>query len=195
MDEFNLSKFKKYKELLLKWQKTINLISPASINNIEQRHFIDSSQIAPLIKKDDKVVDLGSGAGFPAMVLSILGINNLTLIESDERKCLFLKEVARVYNLNVFIENMRIEEFSQKYPKQKFSVVTARALAELSSLLDYAYPLLLENGRCIFLKGEKADDEIKFALKKYSFHVEHIQSKTDLKAKILVLSNIKKLSK
>ena len=191
MQKTNLEQFNLYKELLIKWQKSINLISPASISQIEIRHFLDSAQIYDYINEDAAVADLGSGAGFPGMILAILGINT-TLIESDQKKCLFLKEVARHYKIHPQIICSRIEDFSKQNIEKKFDVITARALTSLIQLLDYATPLLKENGKCIFLKGEKADLEIIEAQKKYMFHVEHIPSKTDANGKILILSKVKK---
>ncbi len=193
MQLIDLKKFELYKNILLKWQKSVNLISPNTINEIETRHFLDSAQIYDYIDPSAQIADLGSGAGFPGMILSIMGASDITLIESDQKKCIFLNEVARNYKISPNVFCSRIEDFSKNHPEKKFDIITARALSSLAQLLDYAYPLLKNNGKCIFLKGEKSDLEILEALKKYMFHVEHILSTTDDNGKILILSSIKKL--
>jgi 16S rRNA (guanine527-N7)-methyltransferase len=190
MPKIDLDLFKKYENLLLKWQKAVNLVSPNTLNNLTQRHFLDSAQLAKHIPHNAKIVDLGSGAGFPGMVLSIMGFD-VSLVESDSKKCTFLKEIARHYNLSTPIYNVRIENFTEENPNIKFDIATARALTDITHLIEYALPLLKNNGQCFFLKGEKWEEEVKNAQTKYMFHVEHIQSETDSKAKILILSDIK----
>ena len=155
--------FSIYRELLQKWQKAVNLVAPSTLSDIENRHFSDSAQLYRYIPKSAKtLVDMGSGAGFPALVLAILNqvnqgsLKNIYLIESDTKKCLFLKEVIRQLNLPVTVLNQRIESVQNI----QADVITARALAPLSELLKLARPFICKNTICLFLKGKTVNDEI-----------------------------------
>ena len=185
----DLNKFAIYEELLGKWQKSINLVGKSTLADMRRRHFQDSARLLPLIPNGTKVADLGSGAGFPGMVLAVLGVADMTLIEKDARKCVFLQEVARAYDISPCIINKRIEDFYEE--NKKFDIVCARALGSLDLLLNYAVPLLHTHSRCIFLKGLNAEKEIKTAQKHYMFHVEHITDPTGSGGEILILSDIK----
>ena len=122
-----------YKKLVLKWQKSINLISPNTVHEIWSRHIIDSCQFANLIvSRETSIVDIGSGGGFPGIVLAILGYHNLTLIESDNRKGIFLHEVARELSLPITIVSDRIEKVTIDSP----DIITARACASLEKLFE-----------------------------------------------------------
>ena len=149
------------------------------------RHFADSAQLYNYIDANDDIADIGAGAGFPGMVLAIMGHKKITLIESDQRKCIFLKEVARQTDVDVEIINRRIEDVDRK-----FDLVTARALADHDALLGFADHLSL-NGKALFLKGQKADNEIASAEKNWQFDLETENSRTDDQASILKISNIK----
>ncbi len=190
---------KKYDEILKKWQKSINLVSKNTLENSWQRHFIDSAQLYPLIPHEASIlVDMGSGAGFPGLVIAVIDSNPenrekrnpqnqnnvspllIHLIESDTKKTLFLKEVIRQLNLkNVIVHTQRIESVNDI----KADVITARALSALPQLLQWAQPFQKENTTCLFLKGEKVEDEI---LKvKHQLHIEKIQSISDQNGTIL----------
>lgn len=167
-----LAKFASYHSIMLKWQTKINLISAATIDEIWDRHFADSAQYFVLLSIDDKVVvDLGSGAGLPAIPLALMAhasdrTTNFHLVESDGRKAAFLVEAARIVgllNVNLRIHAQRAEKFATGALAGTADLVTARALARLSELLGYAQPLLAPKGRCIFLKGERAQAEIEEA--------------------------------
>ncbi len=190
------AKLIQYQELLLKWSKVINLVAPSTLPDAKIRHFIDSTQIIPLIPSDAKILfDIGSGAGFPGMVIAIecpqLSVH---LIESDTKKCSFLSTISRETDTPVIIHNRRIESVD-KLDGIKPDVITARALASLSELLSLTqqwwddYPQLT----LIFPKGAKANEEIIEAQKSYRFHVESTPSQTDPLAQILVLRNVEKL--
>ncbi len=164
-----LAKFVSYHTIMLKWQAKINLVSAASLDSVWDRHFADSAQYFSLLSVDDKiVVDLGSGAGLPGIPLAMIAHangrpTNFHLVESDGRKAAFLVEAARVaalLNVNTRIHAQRAEKFATGAMAGTADVVTARALARLANLLSYAEPLLAPTGRCIFLKGEQAQDEI-----------------------------------
>jgi len=179
--EKTLEKLKIYEDVLKKWQSKNNLISNSTINDIWDRHILDSAQLYPLISKQEQVVlDLGSGAGFPGLVLAILnqyegkGKWHIHLVESDARKCAFMQEVARLCQLNVKIHNCRIEQM----PELQADVITARALKETKTLLHYVQPFLKPDTVCLFLKGENADLELSWASNEYSFLVEKLPSIT-----------------
>lgn len=178
-----------YADLLIKWQAKINLVGPETIPNLWSRHFLDSAQLFPFFPQAiHRVMDMGSGAGFPGMVLAILGAPDMHLIESDTRKAAFLREVARVTETKVTIHAQRIE----KIPPLKADLVTARALAPLDKLLSWAEPHLLPEGHALFLKGKGADDELTQAAKEWNIGVERIVSKTDPSGLILHLKEVKR---
>src|SRR5882724_11473474 len=138
-----LERLRRYAEMLVKWQKSINLVSPESSKDLWRRHMLDSAQLQGFLPPEPQsLVDMGSGAGFPGLVLAILGVPNVHLIESDARKCVFLAEAARATSLEVgrnpIIHPVRLE----KVRDLRADVVTARACAPLTSLLAYAEPFL-----------------------------------------------------
>ena len=135
-----------YLILLQKWQGRINLVGPQTMLDPWKRHFFDSAQLVPLLPEGrPKVVDLGSGGGFPGMVRAMLSTADVHLVESDGRKCVFLREVARLTDTDVTVHNGRIESLQPL----RANVVTARALAPLEHLMDLAQPMLLR-GVCAF---------------------------------------------
>lgn len=179
-----------YHELLLKWQRKINLVSPSTIDNAWKRHFLDSAQLFPLLSDPEKsIFDLGSGAGFPGLVLSVMGATQINLIESDQRKCAFLSEVIRQTGSTAKIHNQRIETLPFR---GQAAVVTSRACASLRSLFGYAYPLLMEQGECLFLKGRGGAQEIEEAQQEWMFHVEQSPSLTDAEGCILRIRDLRR---
>lgn len=190
------TKLLKYAELLTKWSKVINLVAPSTVADAKVRHFEDSIQIIPLIPVDAKILfDIGSGAGFPGMVIAIERPDlSVHLIESDTKKCSFLSTISRETDTPVLIHNRRIESVDN-LNGIKPDVITARALASLGDLLALTrqwwenHPQLT----LIFPKGAKADSEIAEAQKLYGFQVESIPSQTDKLAQILILKNVQKL--
>lgn len=182
-------KLKIYYDLLLKWQSKINLISNDTIGDIFNRHFLDSLQIIKLLPKiSGTIVDIGSGAGFPGMVLAISGIRNIHLVESDSKKISFLKEVARLTKTEVLIHHSRIEEL----PETKASAVVARALAPLEELFSYAFPLVSHGAICLFPKGKKYSMEIEEAKKIWNFDYNAFPSITDPEGMILEIRNLER---
>jgi 16S rRNA (guanine527-N7)-methyltransferase len=173
--------------LLLRWSRSINLTAQADGGEIWRRHILDSLQLSPfLTRRSAPGIDLGSGAGFPGLVLAIATGWRFHLIEADQRKATFLREAARITSAPVTVHAQRIE--SLVLPRA--SVVTARALAPLPRLLELAAPFLDQNGVCLFLKGKTANDELTRARAEWHMQVSAIQSRTDSAACILQISEI-----
>jgi 16S rRNA (guanine527-N7)-methyltransferase len=162
-----------YAALLVKWQARINLVSAKTIDDLWRRHMLDSAQLLPLLPQGAKsLIDLGSGAGFPGLVLAILGHPEVHLIESDQRKCIFLAEAARAAGANPTIHNTRIESLEGL----SAAVVTARACAPLDQLLIYAQRFLWHGGNALFLKGAAVEEELAAARKNWQMEVERFPS-------------------
>lgn len=186
-----LSRLRSYAEILRKWQRAINLVAAESMADLWRRHMLDSAQLFPLLPSLTRnLVDLGSGAGFPGLVLAILGVGEVHLIESDTRKCLFLAEAARAVGLdpgrNPVIHCARIQDIRNL----KAGTVTARACAALTDLLAYATPYLRDDSICLFLKGAKVEDELIAARRDWNLTVERIPSRSDPSGTILRLSGV-----
>lgn len=146
-----------YESLLLKWSSSLNLVAKSTLSNIKPRHFDDSLQLVPFLKPADKIVDLGTGAGFPGMVLAMCGFD-VTLVDSDQKKCVFLENVSRETKTATKIVCSRVEEFVSD---QKFDIVCSRGVASLSKLIDISEHLVIKNhSKGIFLKGENVDIEL-----------------------------------
>ncbi len=184
-----------YAGLLRKWQKAINLVSGATLDDVWNRHFLDSAQLLPLLPSDDQggaghITDLGSGAGFPGLVLALLTGRAVNLVESDQRKAAFLGEVARATGCagRVQIHAARVEALRP----WEAPVITARALADLTQLLAWASPFLSTASVCIFPKGAKAEDELTAALRVWKMTVERVRSVTDPTGLILRLSHLER---
>ena len=181
-----------YETLVKRWSKSINLISTASVNTMWNRHILDSAQLYFNLPQKCRVwLDLGSGAGFPGLVISVLAKQfypalHVYLVESDKRKSVFLKTVIRELLLDATVINDRIE--SADVPKA--DVVSARALTSLTGLLAYAYPHIKEGGRCLFLKGKNWEKEVIVAQKKWSFDLKINNSITQKGAVTLELGGI-----
>ena len=147
-----IKKLNKYLTLLNKWQLKFNLVSHKSLNNIWNRHFLDSFQILKYIGKNKKILDFGSGAGFPGMICGICSSNDVCLVDSNKKKILFLNEIKKKLNLNnVFIYHARIENLSFK---NKFEVICARAVTSLENLMDFTIAFSNASTKFIFLKGK-----------------------------------------
>ena len=169
-------KFIKYEELLKQWSEKMNLVAPSTLSDIQNRHILDSAQLADFIPKNKKIIDLGSGAGFPGVVLAILGWD-VTCIESITKKTNFLNTLKKELDLpNLTIINDRIENIISKKPANPGDFVfTARAFAPLIKILDYTYKT---NCRLFLLKGREIQNEISTAKTKYKFDYELHPSKT-----------------
>jgi 16S rRNA (guanine527-N7)-methyltransferase len=189
-----LERFRTYHALLTKWQRAINLVGPRTLGDAWRRHFLDSAQLWPLVAEAAQgraatLADLGSGAGFPGLVLAIMAAGHgvpLTthLIEADQRKAAFLIEVARATGTVVMVHADRAESIGNAGIIAA-DIVTARALAPLADLLALAAPLLAPDGVCLFLKGAAVDDELTRARETWKMTVDRIPSRSDPSGTIL----------
>ena len=190
-----LQRLEIYSDLLIRWNKRINLVAPQSIEQLWERHFLDSAQIFGMIPVNTRLcADFGSGGGFPGLVAAILGAEltphtSFSMVEADQRKSVFLRTVVRETGIKASVFAGRIEEL----PKLNADVITARALAPLSKLLAYAEVHGQASTRCIFPKGERHRREIDEALENWSFDCKTYPSKTDADAVILVVGDIKRV--
>lgn len=191
LSEQHIEKLEIYTKMLLEWQSAINLVAPSTLPHIWQRHILDSAQLWPLITKQGQssfITDLGSGGGLPAIVLAICGAEHVTMVESDLRKSVFLREVSRETGLtNVTILNKRLEQTDS----QRTPFVTARALASLLQLVGWAKPFIVPGGVMIFPKGQDYQSEINELNEEFEEDfvgkIEVIPSITDDNAKIVMI--------
>ena len=152
-----IKKFQAYLTLLEKWQRRINLVSNSTLAEAWQRHILDSGQLAAHYPPQTKhILDVGSGAGFPGLVLAIMGGVTVDLVESDQRKAVFLSTVIRELGLPAKVHNQRIETM----PNLRPDVITARALASVPKLLNLIETQLHPDCACLFLKGSSVEDEL-----------------------------------
>ena len=176
-----------YANLLLRWNRRINLVGRHTEASLWERHFADSLQLAPLLPPGTSTgVDLGSGAGFPGLVLAIASGVHFHLIEADQRKAAFLREVAAAVSANVVVHASRAEDAEIGI----VDVVTARAVAPLKQLLRLSAPFLGLRSTALFLKGEKVDDELTDAEAEWQMKVERHKSLTDPRGMILRLTEV-----
>ncbi len=165
LDKAKLEKFKVYKDLLISWNEKVNLTSITGDYDIIMKHFIDCLEVIKYIEENKSVIDIGTGAGFPGLVIAIYFDKkvNVTLMDALNKRINFLENVVENLGLsNVKIIHARAEEFGIKEEyREKYDYVVSRAVAPLNILLEYGIPFLKVNGKCLFLKGNKFEDEIK----------------------------------
>ncbi len=185
-----LDAFDHYASRLERWSRAMNLVGRDSLGDLWRRHFWDSAQILPLLPAAEEgnrvIADMGSGAGFPGMVLAILGAGEVHLIEADRKKAVFLREVARDLGLDVRIHAQRIEALSGGFA----DIVTARALAPLDRLTTYAQALLKHGGKALFLKGQGVDRELTLISDIERMTIERFPSRSDPSGAILRIGGL-----
>jgi 16S rRNA (guanine527-N7)-methyltransferase len=196
--KFNVSretieKLNKYKDFLLSSNKSLNLIGKNTENHLFSRHFIDSAQIYDLIEDKSEIIDLGSGAGFPGVILKILMDNNkisgnITLIDKSPKKCKFLQDLSDKLGLTLKIVNLKVENFKFN----KISTLVSRAFKKTVDTLDILSKNNEKIRHIILIKGKTYQQEIEEAKKKYTFDVEKFRSITSDESYILKISNIKR---
>lgn len=189
-----LARLQVYADTLQRWQRAINLVSDASLPDLWRRHMLDSAQLVPLVPPEaETLIDLGSGAGFPGLVMAIClpvgqGVRT-TLLESDLRKAAFLREVIRLTDAQAEVRPIRIETA----PTLPADVITARALAPLDSLFGLAARFWNPRTVGLFLKGRTADQEIERARRDWKFAYDRFQSRTDSAGVILVVRSLSRV--
>ena len=187
-----------FEKILIKWQHSMNLISRSTIKSIWVRHFLDSAQLYAFVRNvEGNIIDFGSGAGFPGMVLAIMGKKNIHLVESDHKKCVFLKEIAMLTETDITIHNCRIEDLSFI----NVDLITCRALASLSKLINYVEIFMnkslgenQELPKLLFLKGKSYYSEVFELSKNKNIIFEEFPSLTDKDGKILYINKVDKLN-
>jgi 16S rRNA (guanine527-N7)-methyltransferase len=206
-----LARLRQYEELLRHWQRAVNLVAPSSLADVWHRHFADSAQLLPLVAGARRLIDLGSGGGFPGLVLAILLADSpsagasvqearsggarltprVSLVESDVRKCAFLAEVVRrthiLPRIAVDILSTRAEAAATQVSLRGADVITARALAPLHRLLGLAAPLFLPDTVGVFLKGRDAAAELEVAQAMWNFQADLLSSRTERDARIVLI--------
>ncbi len=182
-------KLRDFVELLLKWNRRVNLVSARSADDVWRRHVLDSLQLSPLLPPaPDALLDIGSGAGFPGLVLAAATGRETDLIEADKRKSAFLTEAAARLGLaRVRVHATRIEDAALP----KAGLLTARALAPLPVLLRHAHALLAPGGTALFPKGRTTEEELTAASRDWMMRVERFPSRTDPASTILRISEIR----
>lgn len=198
-DTYNVSRetfltLKEYQSMLFDWQQKFNLVSSSSLKDSWNRHFLDSVQLFKFVPLDAKTLyDFGSGAGFPGMVLAVIAkelMPNLkvSLIESINKKTLYLNAVKDKLGVDVDIFNCRIESVPNNY----VDVITSRAMTSLTELLKYSFRFCSKKTVCIFPKGKKYKEELVEAHKHWKFNCDIVSSTQSEEGKILIITNLSK---
>lgn len=183
-------RLRQFTDLLLRWNRTINLISRKDESSVWERHVLDALQLVPLMPPGvTRAVDLGSGAGFPGLVLAIASEAHFHLIESDQRKSAFLREAARLTGASATVHAARIETVHLP----PVALVTARALAPLVDLIGLAQPFLAENGMLLAPKGSNVEAELTAARPQWHMRVERAPSTTNPAATILQITEVRRV--
>jgi 16S rRNA (guanine527-N7)-methyltransferase len=183
--------------LLFKWQDTTNLVAPSTLAEIWTRHIADSLQLLTIAPGACAWIDLGSGGGFPGLVVACAMADHaggkIDLVESNQKKSAFLREAIRILGVPAIVHAQRIEDFVGT-TVQSFDVVTARALAPLEKLIGYASPLLKTGAVGLFLKGQDVEAELTAASKSWTIEADLVPSVTDPQARIVVVRRATKLT-
>lgn len=183
-----------FERMFLKWNASINLVAPSTLDEFWDRHIIDSAQLASLIEDRQVCVDLGSGGGFPGLVLAILfsdqNAKSFNFIESNKKKASFLTLVTAELGLNATVFAQRIESVYREIPTA--DAITSRALADLDLLLTLAFPLLSAAAIAVFPKGREYRVEIEKSRHNWSYDLIEHSSRTSCEGVILEISNVKR---
>ena len=180
--------FQEYLDRLQDYNSHTNIVGKSTLVNPWTSHILDSLQILPFIKsKKFSILDMGTGAGLPGIVLCISGCQNVTLVDSNGKKVNFLHLVKKEMNLNTNIVLARLENLNN----MKFDIITSRALANLNKLLSYSQKFMKKNTLLIFLKGKTVNEELKEAQKKWTFQFQQHKSISDSRGVVLIIKNLK----
>jgi 16S rRNA (guanine527-N7)-methyltransferase len=183
-----IARLSRYAELLVEWQRAMNLVSPASLPMIWERHFADSAQLAALTPPGLRWLDVGAGAGFPGLVIAAMEHGRVTLVESIAKKCRFLEAVVADLGLDARIADGRAEAM----PPIGADVIAARAVAPLTRLFDWTAHHGHAQTQWIFPKGRSWQDEVAAARQAWDFGYESVPSITDREARIIVATGVRK---
>lgn len=166
LEDKQIEEFYNYMNLLLEWNERINLTAITEPIEVILKHFVDSATIIKYIEDNNKIVDVGTGAGFPGIPLNIINSEaSYTLVDSLNKRINFLNEVINSLQLNnINTIHSRIEDFGRNN-KERFDIATSRAVASLNILLEYLLPLVKIGGICICMKGSNVKEEIENASK------------------------------
>jgi 16S rRNA (guanine527-N7)-methyltransferase len=197
--------FYEYMKILIEWNEKINLTAITEANDIILKHFVDSLTINKYLKNNEKIVDIGTGAGFPGIPLAIMNkTNEFFLVDSLNKRINFLNEVKQNIKLdNITTIHSRAEDFGQnKLYREKFDIAVSRAVANLSVLLEYLLPAVKVGGKVICMKGSQIEEEIneaKFAINELGGKINKVEDfylpGTDMKRNVIVIEKIKSTPK
>lgn len=191
-----LDRLKLLESELRRWQAIKNLVGSGTLDDIWTRHIVDSVQLLDAAPEAQIWLDLGSGAGFPGLVIAIVGQErglSVDLVESNSRKCAFLRHVSRLTGAKANIHEARLEAVIPQFVGRA-QVVSARALAPLAKLLEWTEPLLKTGTTGLFPKGRDVDAELTEAARSWKFNAEILPSQTDSDARILRITSIERMS-
>ena len=201
LNDKQINDFYIYMSELLEWNNNINLTAITEENEVIQKHFIDSLTILKYINDDDKIIDVGTGAGFPGIPLKISNERlDITLLDSLNKRILFLDNVIKKLSLNnIKAIHSRVEDAGcNSLYREKFDIATSRAVAQLNVLLEYLLPLVKVGGKCICMKGGNVDEELSNstrALEVLGGKIEKIESfelpNSDIKRNVIIIEKIK----
>lgn len=204
INEEQIKSFEKYMNLLLEWNEKINLTAITQPEEVKLKHFVDSLTVLKYINDDDKVIDIGTGAGFPGIPLKIMkGNTKITLLDSLNKRINFLNIVIETLNLrNIQAIHGRAEEIARnKLYREKYDVAVSRAVANLSTLSEYMLPFVKVGGKCICMKGANVNEEIekaKNAIKELGGEIERVDnfylSDNDNERNIIIIRKVKETS-
>lgn len=182
-----------FEQMFQKWNRSINLVAQSTSGDVWQRHILDSAQLGRIKPSATRWVDLGSGGGFPGLVMAFLLAErdgaSIDLVESNRKKASFLQAVVGQFNLPARVVARRIDDSHALVPTPQ--IVTARALAPLSTLLDLSAPWLTSGARGLFHKGRDYRAEVQESVHRWSFDLVEHPSVTDAGGVILELSNLR----
>ncbi len=184
-----ITALRRYEAMLKDWQQRMNLVGPATLDHVWERHFADSAQLAALAPSGQKWLDIGAGGGFPGLVLATMGWGQFILVDSVQKKARFLEAVTESLGLDARIICARVESL----PTLGVDIATARATASLKQLFGWSIRHVRPGGTYIFPKGRRWADEVSEAQEEYQFDYESHPSMTDAEARIIVARNLKRL--
>lgn len=205
IEEEQLKKYFKYMNLLLEWNKKINLTAITELDDIILKHFIDSMTVLKHIKECRRLVDVGTGAGFPGIPIAIMRPDlQITLLDSLNKRIIFLDEVVKELDLkNIKTVHGRAEDFGQNMiNREKYDIAVSRAVANMTTLSEYMIPLIKVGGKCIFMKGSEIDKELedaRFAIKELGGKIINIDNfklpDTDMERNVISIEKVKETPK